>query len=191
MLRKRSVTRPSTKIAHPHSEGATLIELVLVIFLFGIIGITSFSRILGANTFNEIVIRDQFISMARLAQTARLGRAPITLTIQPSASDDSVTLTVAHGSDVLNTATIESGGVVLRADINETASCAVTEGANLVNNANPLILSYNPLGDLGLSGVSGSTGTVTSAARLCVNSKDTMSVCVASSGYATIGDCDV
>lgn len=187
----RADRQRSTRVARGKSQGVTLIELVLVIFLFGVIGVTALSRILGDSTFDQIVVRDQFVAMARFAQNARLGRAPITLTLRPSLSGDQITLTAAHGSEILSTATVDSANVTLRADINETASCSVTDGASVVSNANPLVLSYNPLGDLGVSGVTGSTGTVTSAARLCVNANQTMSVCVAPSGYATVGDCDV
>lgn len=173
------------------SRGATLIELVLVIFLFGVIGVVALSRVLGDSTFDQIVVRDQFVAMARFAQNARLGRAPISLTLQPSVSGDQITLTAAHGSTTLSTATVDSANVTLRADINETASCGVTDGASVVSNANPLVFSYEPLGDLGVSGVTGGTGTVLSAARLCINANPAMSVCVAQSGYAAVGDCDV
>ena len=175
---------------YPKQRGVTLVELVLVILLIGIVSAVAMSRILSSNSFNALLVRDQIISIARIAQNARFGRAPVTLTVQPSADGENVTISAAHGSSNLARATVDASGVALRADINITTSCAVTAGTTAITNSNPLTISYNPLGSLGVSGVTGSTGTVSSAARICINSNPAMSVCFSPSGYAYIGSCD-
>ncbi|MDF1766943.1 MAG: type II secretion system protein [Gammaproteobacteria bacterium] len=179
--------KASTRVAQ---RGMTLFELIIVIFLFGIIGVTALPRLLGSNTFNQIVVRDQIVSVARVAQNARLGRAPISLTIQPNVDGSTLAISAAHGGTVLQTSSVDAEDVILRADINETASCASSDGATLVTNTNPLTFNFTALGELGVSGVAGSTGLVTSAARICVNGDASMSVCISASGFASIGDCD-
>lgn len=170
--------------------GVTLLELVIVIFLFGVIGIVALSRTMGANTFNQLIARDQIISVARIAQNVRLGRAPVDFSITPTAGGDLLTISASHNGGVFSAVTVNAADVVIRADINQSASCAATDGATLVTNANPLVFTYDALGELGVSGVMGSTGAVTSAARICINGDPAMSICVASSGYAYVGDCD-
>lgn len=192
ILEVRSRNFFATPISSPRKaqEGVTLLELVIVIFLFGIIGIVALSRTMGSNSFNQLAARDQIVSVARIAQNVRMGRAPITFSITPNAAGDLLSIAASHNGDVFSAVTVNAADVAIRADINETASCASTDGATLVTNANPLVFTYDALGELGVSGVTGSTGTVTSAARICINSNAVMSVCVASSGYAYAGDCD-
>ena len=192
ILQVRRCNFIATRILSPRKaqEGVTLLELVIVIFLFGIIGIVALSRTMGSNSFNQLVARDQIVSVARIAQNVRMGRAPITFSITPNAAGDLLSIAASHNGDVFSAVTVNAADVAIRADINETASCASTDGATLVTNANPLVFTYDALGELGVSGVTGSTGTVMSAARICINSNAVMSVCVSSSGYAYAGDCD-
>jgi|GEM_PF-760800 len=179
------------RMASPKTQsGVTLLELVIVIFLFGIIGIVALSRTMGANTFNQLIARDQIISVARIAQNVRIGRAPVSFSITPNFSGDLLAISASHDGGVFSAVTVNAADVVIRADINQSASCAATDGATIVTNANPLVFTYDALGELGVSGVMGSTGAVTSAARICINGDPAMSICVASSGYAYVGDCD-
>jgi hypothetical protein len=53
-----------------------------------------------------------------------------------------------------------------------------------------MTIAFGGLGDLRTSGVTGSTGAITSAVRICINDSATMSVCVSPSGFAYAGDCD-
>lgn len=170
--------------------GVTLLEFVIVIFFFGIIGIVALSRTMGSNSFNQLVARDQIISVARLAQNVRIGRAPVTLLITPSSAGDLLAIEASHDGGVFSAVTVNASDVVIRADINQIASCSSTDGASLVTFDNPLVFTYGALGELGVSGVTGSTGVVTSSARICINSDAVMSICVGSSGYSYVGDCD-
>lgn len=188
---RKSIKSAVERTASPKTQsGVTLLELVIVIFLFGIIGIVALSRTMGANTFNQLIARDQIISVARIAQNVRIGRAPVSFSITPNVGGDLLAISASHDGGVFSAVTVNAADVVIRADINQLMSCAATDGATLVTNANPLVFTYDALGELGVSGVTGSTGAVTSAARICINGDPAMSICVASSGYAYAGDCD-
>ncbi len=187
----KSIESAVKRTASPKTQlGVTLLELVIVISLFGIVGIVALSRTMGANTFNQLIARDQIISVARIAQNVRIGRAPVSFSITPNVGGDLLAISASHDGGVFSAVTVNAADVVIRADINQSMSCAATDGATLVTNANPLVFTYDALGELGVSGVMGSTGAVTSAARICINGDPAMSICVASSGYAYVGDCD-
>jgi len=187
----KSIESAVERTASPKTQsGVTLLELVIVISLFGIVGIVALSRTMGANTFNQLIARDQIISVARIAQNVRIGRAPVSFSITPNVGGDLLAISASHDGGVFSAVTVNAADVVIRADINQSMSCAATDGATLVTNTNPLVFTYDALGELGVSGVMGSTGAVTSAARICINGDPAMSICVASSGYAYVGDCD-
>jgi type II secretory pathway pseudopilin PulG len=187
----KSIESAVKRTASPKTQlGVTLLELVIVISLFGIVGIVALSRTMGANTFNQLIARDQIISVARIAQNVRIGRAPVSFSITPNVGGDLLAISASHDGGVFSAVTVNAADVVIRADINQSMSCAATDGATLVTNANPLVFTYDALGELGVSGVMGSTGAVTSAARICINGDPAMSICIASSGYAYAGDCD-
>ena len=109
-------------------SGVTLLELVIVIFLFGIIGIVALSRTMGANTFNQLIARDQIISVARIAQNVRIGRAPVSFSITPNVGGDLLAISASHDGGVFSAVTVNAADVVIRADINQSASCAATDG---------------------------------------------------------------
>jgi len=171
--------------------GFTVVEIVVVILILAIISAVAISRILSGNALNAIVVRDQIISLARTAQQNAMGRSDVDLTITPSAGGDEITLTTNDTSGVIESYTFSLSTVSLSGDINDTDSCAVTNGADAITNATPLTLAFGELGDLGISGVTGSTGAVTSAVRICLNDTASESVCVSPSGFAYAGDCDV
>lgn len=185
-LRSRGVTRLSKCAA-----GFTLIEVVVVILILSVISAVAISRILSGNALNAIVVRDQIISLARTAQQNALGRSDVDLIITPSAGGDEITLATNDNTGVVESYTFSFSSVSLSGDINDTDSCAVTNGADAITNATPLTLTFGELGDLGVSGVIGSTGAVTSAVRICLNDTASESVCVSPSGFAYAGDCDV
>lgn len=187
----KSIESAVKRTASPKTQlGVTLLELVIVISLFGIVGIVALSRTMGATTFNQLIARDQIISVARIAQNVRIGRAPVSFSITPNVGGDLLAISASHDGGVFSAVTVNAADVVIRADINQSMSCAATDGATLVTNAYPLVFTYDALGELGVSGVMGSTGAVTSAARICINGDPAMSICIASSGYAYAGDCD-
>ncbi|MEX2470105.1 MAG: type II secretion system protein [Pseudohongiellaceae bacterium] len=172
------------------SRGFSLVELVATLVLIGIISAVVVPRFVGSTSFNPIIVRDQLIAMARSAQQNALGRADVVMTVTPNPTGTEVTLTVSDGGGVIDEATAPLNDVSLSGDINITASCAATPGADAISNANPLTIAFGELGDLAVSGVTGSTGAVLSALRICINNTAVYSVCVSPSGFAYAGDCD-
>lgn len=171
--------------------GFSLVELVITVLILSIISAVAISRILGGNTFNSIIVRDEIISIARTAQQNALGRADVELSITPSVGGDEVTVTTIDGSGTIETYTMSLNSVSISGDINETDSCESTAGADAVTSATPMTLTFGELGDLGNSGVTGSIGAVTTAVRICLNDTAIDSVCVSPSGFAYAGNCDV
>jgi len=171
--------------------GFTVIELVIVILILSVVSIVTMSRIIGGNSFNAIIVRDQIISLARTAQQNALGRANVSMTITPNVGSDSVTIVTSYAGGNIGSFTAPLDNVSLAGDINDTASCAVTSGVDAITNTAPLTLTFGEYGDLGVSGVTGSTGAVTSAVRICLNDTASESICVSPSGFAYAGDCDV
>lgn len=169
----------------------TLVEIVVVILVLGIISAVAMSRILGGNTFNAIIVRDQIVSLARTAQQNALGRSDVSMTITPGAGGNDVTLVTSDSGGTIKTVTLALDTVSLRGDINDTDSCETTAGADAITNAAPMTLAFGELGNLDTSGVTGSTGAITSALRICLNNTASESVCVSPSGFAYAGDCDV
>jgi hypothetical protein len=56
-----------------------------------------------------------------------------------------------------------------------------------------MTINFDELGDLAASGVTGATGAITSALRICLNNDanvNTDSVCVSPAGFAYAGSCD-
>jgi MSHA pilin protein MshC len=185
--------KKTTAINHFSNNGMTIVELVVVIIIISIIGMVTMSRIIGGNSFNAIIVRDQIISLARTAQQNSLGRADVSMTITPNVGGDSVTIVTSYGGGNIESFAAPLDSVSLSGDINDTDSCSVTSGADAITGAPPMTMTlvFGELGDLGVSGVTGSTGAVTSAVRICLNDTASESICVSPSGFAYAGDCDV
>jgi type II secretory pathway pseudopilin PulG len=182
--------KETKKISRPLA-GLTLVEVVLVILLLSIIAAVALSRILSGNTLNAVIVRDQIISIARTAQQNALGRSDVSLSITPSVDGSEVVLTTGDAGGTIKSYTISLSTVSLRGDINDTDSCETTSGADAITNAAPMTINFGELGDLGISGVAGSDGAITSALRVCLNDTASESVCFSPSGFAYAGDCDV
>ena len=192
MLRhaKSESQRSQRKLA----AGFTIAEMIIAIVIVSIISAVALSRLLGGDTFNAFIIRDQVVSLTRIAQQASLGRAGVSMTITPAA--DSVTISVAEVGGTIESVVIESRGVVLSGDINklvgfQTPSCEADNGDNPIAALTPMTINFDELGDLAVSGVTGATGAITSAVRICLNDINTDSVCISPAGFAYSGVCNV
>lgn len=168
-----------------------MVEIVVTIVIIGIMSAFAVSRFLDANTVNAPVLRDQLISMIRSAQQNSLGRPDVSVSLTPDAAGNSATITTSDDGGSIQSVTVGLGEVSLSGDINITDSCGTTSGSNAISNAAPLTINFGELGDLEVSGVTGNTGAVNSALRICVNNNPGTSVCVSPSGFAYAGDCDV
>lgn len=172
-------------------SGFTVVEIVVVIVLITILGVAVMSRFADSNAINGDIARDMIVSMARQALQHSLGRSSITLVIEPTAGGDEATIEIQESAVTIRSETITLRSLTLSGDINITDSCETTPGTDDLANGTPLTLAFGELGDLEASGVTGSTGAVTSAVRICINDVATDSVCVSPSGFAYAGDCDV
>lgn len=173
------------------NSGFTIIEIIVVILVISILGTVVVSRLSDTNSFNGIILRDQIISLARVAQQSSLGRADVELTITPNASGSNVIIEAKAGATVIETASTSIQSLSLKGDVDETASCS-EGGASTLSNSAPMRIAMVALGDLGDSGVVGSgyPSAVSSAVRICINDDPALSVCISSAGFAYIGDCD-
>ena len=172
-------------------DGFTLVESIMVIVLVGILAIFVIARFSEGDTFNSVIVRDQIVSLARTAQQASLGRSGVTMTITPNGSGSAVTLQSSYDGGTIDSYSLDLSNVSLSGDINKTASCSVDDGDFAITSAAPMTLTFELLGNLGVSGVTGNTGAISSAVRICINDSDLESVCVSPSGFAYAGDCDV
>lgn len=182
---------PSPKFS-ASSQGFTIVEIIVVILLVSLLSTVAMSRFIGGNTFNAAILRDQIISLSRIALQSSLGRKDVTLTITPNPGGSEVTITVADINGTIESSTISLDSLTsFSGDINQTASCAVTPAAGVITNVTPMTIAFGSLGQLEDSGVTGNVAAITSGLRLCINNEVNNSICMSPSGYAYKGDCDV
>ncbi|MFT4817643.1 MAG: MSHA pilin protein MshC [Pseudohongiellaceae bacterium] len=175
------------------SDGFTIIELVVVIFVLAIISATAMSRFSNENAFAALVVRDQIISQARRAQQGAFGRANMSMVFTPNGAKTEATVEVLEASAALSSVTVSIRDLTLAGDTDKTGSCASIPGSEVAEGT-PFTLTFGELGSLvASSGVAGaaSFGLPTTAVRLCINQDINYSVCVSPSGFAYAGDCDV
>lgn len=186
--------------AHPQvssgiQKGFTIVELVIVILMISILSAVVFARFQDQNTFNASIVRDQIISLSRIAQQSSLGRADVSLAITPTASN-SVLLEVESGG-VFQSFELDLDGVTLTGDVNkldggsQTPSCEADDGDTAITAGAPMIINFGELSDLEEVSVGGVPTAVTSAVRICLDNRAVDSVCISPAGYAYAGNCDV
>ena len=177
-------------------HGYSMVELVIAIFIIGIISAVAMSRMLEGDIFNASVVRDQIMSLARSTQQHALGRPDVALILRTN-GDELELQTVEEFVDEntfteLQAATIDIRSVELAGDVNVTDSCGTTPGTDAIGNTEPMVIQFNELGDLFRGGVVGSVGypiTASTAMRICVNDDPLNSVCLSPAGFAFAGDC--
>ncbi len=171
--------------------GFSLVELIIVITLIGIVSVVAMSRMISGNAFNAPIARDAILSMARAAQQNAIGHTDIVMTLDVVGNE--LQLTLEAGATVLETATAPLDEVTLRADVNETDSCAATPGATVLGPGSGMVVEYDALGSLLQGGPVSGGGypyDPTAGMRICINAEVLNSVCISPAGYAYAGDCD-
>lgn len=177
--------------------GFSIVELVIAIVIMGIIAAVAMSRMLEGDVYNASVVRDQIVSLARAGQQRALGRTDVAIILRPNGSDLDITTAEAfvdiNNYTALQSSSIDARSVALSADVNVTASCGSTPGADTLSNTDPFVLQFDALGDLRRGGVTTATGypvNISSAARICINDDALSSICFSPAGYAYAGDCE-
>lgn len=172
------------------SRGFTVVEIIITILIISILAVSVYSRLSDNNTFEGLIVRDQIISLARIAQQNALGRQDVELRVTPTGSGD-VTIETRTGTTTLQSVTTSISSLTLESDVNNTASCS-GGASNTLSNSDYLRLRFAELGDLEDSGVvnAGYPTAVSSAVRICINDDPILSVCVSPGGFAYAGDCD-
>ena len=186
------------------NRGFSLVEMVVVMMLLGIIGATVMGRILRDDTYDAIIVRDQVISLGRLAQQHAIGGRDVALVLVSTGNDLAIRVEAEDldaeepaGRRVIHRSQVARSAVRLAADVNNPASCASVPGATSLEPGLTMELRFDSLGNVasGQVGVAplpeSPTGltAISLGARLCVNDAPDLSVCWAPSGYAYIGDC--
>jgi len=177
----------------PHlNNGFTIIEIVVTLVILGVISAVTVSRFGGSDSFSAYIIRDQIISLSRNAQQSSLGRADVKLIVTPSGDGQTVNIKTTNAGGTILSVNLALDSVMLTGDVNKTESCATNPASaslGAITNAAPFTLSFGELGSLIPSGFGAGTA-VTSAVRICLDSRVEDSVCIAPSGFAYAGDCD-
>lgn len=172
-------------------SGFSLVELIIVIMLIGIVSVVAMSRMLGPDTFNAPIVRDAIIAMARAAQQNAIGHPDIVLTLEETGGE--LELRLEAGATLLESTRVELEDVTIRADVNETDSCAVTPGETVIGAGSAMVIEYDALGSLLQGGPVNGVGypfQPDGGMRVCINGEAHNSVCISPAGYAYAGDCD-
>lgn len=176
------------------SKGFSIVELVIAILVVGIVAAVSMSRMLSADAFDVIVAREEIVSVLRMAQQRAIGHEDVVVTLQPDGDELVISLEDGVG-DLMDPVTTTLPAGSLSADVDILSSCSTPpDNDNVITNLKPLIVEFDALGDLMISGVVDGTpphpADVTTGMRICLNNDPVMSICISAAGFAYVGDCD-
>ena len=127
--------RSSKRPAPCRAFGFTIIELIVIIALLGILSATAISRFGNVKTFTDLQLKDQLISMARVAQQTALNR-----------HDQAVTLELSRPGNWLFE--IKANGLSLKQQSVEAASADLTDPSDTAIGATPYVIAFDNLGNL-------------------------------------------
>ena len=170
-------------------SGFSIVELIVVIVIVGIIGISVFARFVNRSAINVAAAQDSIITVSHAAQQASLGRSNVSFEIDESGGSW-IFSAIANGT-TLRSVSISSDNVIL-----ETGSTVTS--ANTCSNsfdipvANDFAIGYDRNGDIVYFTNNSSTeqaGALFNGVRICVNDNVSQSVCVSPAGYAFEGNC--
>ena len=150
--------------------GFTIVELIAVIALVGILMSVSIGRLAGTGGFDEIVVRDGILSIARGAQQTSLGQQNVQLKMSVSGSNVIVSSLVSGAID--STKTFPSNDVAITAG-------AVGSGTACGAISSPITLAYASDGEV--------ESVDSDGFPICLNGQS--SLCISPAGFAHQGAC--
>ena len=169
---------------HPQ-QGFTLIELITVIILLGILSAFAVSRFSSSQSYSTVVIKNQIIASARLAQQTAMSRSSVNSAssvgqtqLQITGDTNNWFLNITSGPINYN-AQVERDNEQVHYGTDFSASCSALTAAT----ATPLILNFDGDGNKAPS----------SALRVCIDTPSasvaSKELCISPSGYAYEGAC--
>ena len=161
------------------SWGFTIVELVAVLLIASILAFNAIPRFATTSTYDEVLARDQLLSLARATQQASFSKANAALEISRSGAATVLNKTIASVPEIARTIPdIEATITVDTTPSDGVQSCG--SNASL-----PITIQFNVLGE-----VSGAVGGANypGGVQFCINGEN--AVCLASSGYAHRGSCE-
>ena len=150
--------------------GFTIVELVAVIALVGVLMSVSIGRLAGTVAFDEIVVRDGILSIARGAQQTSLGQQNVQLKMSVSGSNVTVSSLVSGAID--STKTFPSNDVAITAG-------AVGSGTACGAISSPITLAYASDGEV--------ESVDSDGFPICLNGQN--SLCISPAGFVHRGAC--
>ncbi len=163
----------------PH--GFTLVELISVMALLGILSAVAFSHFSSTQSYRSIVLKDQLISIARLAQQAALNRHNRQVDLELSRPDDWLLRVLVDGAE-LKRQEVERGVEML----------TLAAPAAAVDSALALLIRYDHLGNVVQVQPPGAAFAANSANLRFDLSGRTLCISLAGYAYEAIdaSDCD-
>ena len=153
-----------------YNQGFTLVELVSVVALIGVLMSFSIGRLTGTGGFNEVVVRDGILSIARGVQQMSLGQQNVQLRMSVSGSNVIVSSLVSGAID--STKTFPSSDVAITAG-------AVGSGTACGAISSPITLAYASDGEI--------ESVDSDGFPICLNGQS--SLCISPAGFVHRGAC--
>jgi len=155
------------------------VELVAVILIGAVLSFVALPRFSEVKAFDEVIARDQLLSLARSAQQLSLSRANVDLYLQDAGSELNVATRV--GGTVQTSRIFPKNEVTITAD---TSAAGGSEGTCAAIGT-PISVSFDASGELAGAYPS---GTYSQGFPICLNGSS-VSLCISPSGFAHSGSC--
>jgi len=160
-------------------RGFTIVELVAAISIAAVLSLSVVPRFIDVKSLDEVIARDQLLSLARSAQQLSLSRANVDLYLQDTGSELNVATRV--GGTVQTSRIFPKNEVTITAD---TSAAGGTPGT-CAGIGTPISVVFDASGELAGAYPS---GTYSEGFPICLNGS-IVSLCISPSGFAHSGSC--
>ncbi len=158
-----------------------MIELLTVIVLLGVLGITAFGRFSGTSAYRPSVVASLLVAELGLAQQTALSRADVDTVWRLTTDANELTLTTLIDGTMSRQETIEHGGVVVN------VSSGATSGA--VSSSESLLIGFGRRGDVSSVTLGASSGDASFGAAITLTGSRIVSLCLYPTGLVTRAAC--